>query len=218
LDQPAVAAFLFSTQPDKVLAEVKAVTFRLERAKQEALGNNWVSTWWKGLPKSLNSKYLVEHNQMVWLYNCIKAFGLYEFAIARYNTFEKNYAKWDESLTPERNISEKVGKNGWGYAPGLPLRTDIDYSGDLKNVPKENFERVLEAETFVYEWCRDTKLDKPNKDNKSQKSSGFLRHNFIVSSKIQEDKTLKEKVIPEEWLTAFDMRPWPDFPDRPSRT
>jgi predicted aldo/keto reductase-like oxidoreductase len=221
LDQPAVAAFLHDTKPDETLASVKRVTSRLDAAMEEALGKEWLQSWWMGLPKNTASKGLVEHNQVVWLYNCIKAFGLYDFAKARYNAFEKNEEKWDESLTDDENIAQKIGKNSWGFVPGRPLKPDVDYSDDLVHVPEANKQRVNEAEEFVYTWCRDVSKDKMVDDSSGglrQRARSFMRRN--LKSEPEPDKssaTKAEEAMPTEWETAYDLRVWPDFPDRPSR-
>lgn len=227
LDQPLLAAYLHATQPDEVLNQLKLVTLRLDHAKEAALGKEWLQTWWQGLPKSTESKYLVEHNQIVWIYNCIVAFGLYEFGKTRYNSFEKNNAKWDEKKTDAENI-DVIGKNAWGFVPGRPLKLGVDYSEDLIHVPEQNKQRVLEAEEFVYHWCRDKSLDPKEEDGTSQtkKGSFLLRHfsrkapkKTSNDSPTQNGGTATEgdgdETIPEDWETAYDLRTWPDFPDQP---
>lgn len=230
LDEPAVAAFLHATKPEEVSAKVKIVTKRLDEAKEQALGKEWVQSWWKGLPKSTGSKYLVEHNQIIWIYNCIKAFGMYEFGKARYNSFEKNEEKWDSALSDEQNIAEKIGKNPWGFVPGRPLRIGTDYSEDLANVPDENKQLVKDAEDFVYKWCRDKKLDQKIEDREGvrgplTKTRSFIKRNFSVSAQIFKlpDQELEKATngddipLPEGWGLSYDMRTWPDYPDQPSR-
>lgn len=226
LDQPAVAAHLHATQPDQVLDKLVAVRDRLEAVKIEKLGREWVETWWNGLPKAKSSAYLVEHNQVVWIYNSIVAFGMYEFGKARYNSFEKNGSKWEPNKSAEENIDKNIGRNAWGFVPGLPLNSNIDYTEDLKNVPRENFERVKEAEAFVYRFCRDRTQPEENgiKDRLVKK----FRRNFSVSSQLfrvpnltfeEGDNEKDDKpAIPKDWETAYDMRPWPDYPDQPSRS
>lgn len=252
LDQPAVAAYLHTTKPEETLAKVQTVTDRLDETKEKALGKDWVATWWKGLPKSDKSKHLVEHNQIVWMHNVIKAFGMYEFAKARYNSFEKNGEKWDDNMTVDENIEKNIGKNPWGFVPGLPLKLGVDYDNDLVNVPEENKALVKEAEAFVYTFCRDPHIGEKKEEPKfgpRRRSAAFFRRNFSVSSQLfnlpsfltdiansnrngpsteegKEDKVGDSDLgkdeaevgsIPKEWETAHDMRPWPDFPDRPSR-
>ena len=227
LDQPMMAAFWHATQPDVVLTKLQAVTARCDAAKEAALGKEWLNNWHQGLPKNTESKHLVEHNQIVWIYNNIKAFGMHEFGKARYKTFENNNSKWDETKSNEENITV-VGKNGWGFVPGRPLKRTVDYTkDDLVNVPESNKKRIVEAENFVYQWCRDRSLDKNSTDMKKE-GKGFIRRtvtNALKGSTANDEKTnsgdslLDEPLesIPEEWTTAYDLRTWPDFPDQPSR-
>ena len=229
LDNPAVQAHLYASQKEAMVAKTKLVTQRLETNKKTVLGKAWEENWWKGLPKASESKYLIEHNQIVWIYNCIKAFGMYEFGKARYNSFEKNGQKWDDKLSPEENI-DKLGRNGWGFVPGLPIMDPtMDYSDDLVNVPPENLEMVKEAHAFVYKWCRDPEIGRPQKRNSVR---DFMRRNFSVSAQMMKLPSMRElesalddsdemdpseNMLPNEWKTAYDMRPWPDYPDRPQR-
>lgn len=232
LDQPAVAAFLHATKPEETLTKLKVVVSRLDEAKEKALGKEWVENWAKGLPKAKESKFFVEHNQMIWIYNCIQAFGMYEFGKARYGSFEGNGKKWDNKRTPEENIDD-IGKNGWGFVPGIDWKPDVDYSEDLVNVPAENLERVKEAEAFVHKWCASKKKED---DGPLAKQMKIIRRNFSVSrqmfssflnQKVEEEEKKEteskeeaesaEETIPKEWESAYDMRPWPDYPEQPSR-
>jgi uncharacterized protein len=231
LDQPAIAAYLHATQPEDTLRRVRVVTDRLRAEEERVLGKQWVETWWKGLPKNTGSKTFVEHNQIVWIYNSIKAFGMYEFGKARYKSFETNGAKWDWSLTPDENI-DKLGRGGWGFVPGLPLDPNADYSEDLAKVPPENVERVIEAIAFVYNWCHEDKK-KVAEEERINLTLRKIRRNFSVSTQLLRlsvtaqnelgsategkegvDSADAEDQMPKEWETAYDMRPWPDFPDR----
>lgn len=232
LDQPAFAAYLHASKPDEILVKTTNVTKRLDDTKEKALGKEWVANWWKGLPKASGSKYQVEHNQIVWIYNSIISFGLFEFGKARYHSFENNEAKWDETKSVEENITKNIGKNPWGFVPGRPLQPDTDYSEDLAIVPPENKKRVLEAEGFVYQWCRkeDEKKTVENGAGNGplKRTKSFFRRTFSVSAQMfripahlveAEMKEAAEEVepFPEEWETAYDLRPWPDYPDQPSR-
>jgi uncharacterized protein len=190
LDQAAVAAYLQGAQPGATLAKVQVVTARLEKAKEDALTKEWLATCYQGVPKSNVSKYTVEHNQIIWCYNNIKAFGMLQFARDRYGSLEGNRAKWDKEKTPLENI-EILKNSGWGYVPGLSLEEGVDYSDDFEGVPEVNKAMVLEAEAFVHKWC---KKPKPTESNEEE-------------SKVEES--------PFDWQTAYAMKPWVDFPDRP---
>jgi hypothetical protein len=228
LDQPAIAAYLHAANPEETIEKVRVVTRRLREMQERVFGKEWVQTWWKGLPKNTGSRTFVEHNQIVWIYNCIVAFGMYEFGKARYKSFETNGEKWDWNLTPDANL-DKIGRGMWGFVPGLPLDPEADYSEDLVNVPPENLERVIAAIAFVYKWCH---TDKKKIEEQEQMilSLRKIRRNFSVSTQLlrmsttflknldnlddDAEKDAEEDEQPKDWATAYDMRPWPDFPDR----
>lgn len=230
LDQPAVAAHWYATKPEETLVKLQTVKNRLDSTMENVLGKEWVQSWWKGLPKASACKSSIEHNQIVWIYNSIKAFGMYEFGKARYSSFEGNGSKWDKSLPLEKNI-ENVGANAWGFVPGLPLEPAANYDEDLVNVPAENLQRVKEAEAFVLKWCAKKRRDKENGETPSEEEERLIhrfRRNFSVSTQSfrlpsflarssAPEPALLDDVQPEGWETAYDMRPWPDYPDQPSR-
>ncbi len=189
LDQPAVAAYLQGSRPEETLTKVKAVMARLDEARFQALGKEWIETCYQGIPKNFTSKFCVEHNQIIWLYNMIKAFGLWDFAKERYKSLENNRSKWDDSMSINDNIDKNVGRVAWGWTPGLPIVSGTDYSADFEAVPEANKEVVKEAEEFVHKWC---------------------------ATLNNEDKDRGEP--PKEWLPAYNMSPWKDFPERPQST
>lgn len=199
LDQGAVAAYQFAQDPVKFYAKVQAVTVRLEQAKVDALGKDWLETCYQGVPKSNVSKFAVEHNQIIWCYNMIKAFGMYAFAKDRYGALENSRAKWDKSLSLDENI-DKLGRFGWGYVPGLSLDLEEDYSEDFVNVPEANKAKVEEAEAFVHKWCQ---KPKPKGENSNEKE--------------EEKKEEEKEEPPVEWQDAYLMKTWVDFPDRQTR-
>jgi hypothetical protein len=179
-----------------MLVKVKSVSSRLDKAMEDALGRGWLDSCFQGLPKSDVSIHSVEHNQIIWIHNMIKAFGMLGFAQDRYGSLEGNLKNWDDSLTKDESI-DKVGRVGWGFVPGLPYQEDKDFSDDFVNVPDKNKDRVLEAEQFVHTWCSKREEAKASEEGEEKKKPSLD--------------------IPEEWKTAVDMRPWPDFPDRPRR-
>jgi uncharacterized protein len=189
LDQGAVAAYQFGKDPESYYSKVSAVLGRLEQAKIDALGQDWLDTCYDGILKSHESKFMVEHNQIIWCYNVIKAFGMYAFAKDRYWSLESNREKWDKTITTEAAV-DKIGRIGWGYVPGLSLVPDEeDYTEDFTLVPDKNKELVLQAESFVHKY-----LKKPSPGKKAD-----------------------EIELPIEWQDSYVMKPWTDFPDRPSR-
>jgi predicted aldo/keto reductase-like oxidoreductase len=198
LDQGAVMAHQFAADPDRVYAKVQAIMGRLDKAKIDALGKEWLETCYQGVLKSNVSNFAVEHNQIIWCYNLIQSFGLLGFAKDRYGTLEGNRAQWNKSMTTEENI-KKIGA-GWGYCPGLSIDPEEEYAEDFIDVPDVNREKVFEAELFVHKWCRKPKPTvKPN-DREQGKTTET------------EDRILE---TPTDWKMAYSMKPWVDFPDRP---
>lgn len=205
LDMPAAAAYLQGTQADVMLEKTKTVTARLEQAKEDALGKEWLDTCYTGILKSNQSKYCVEHNQIIWMYNVIQAFGLWQFAKNRYGSLESNLEKWDKNESNEENIDKNL--SGWGFVPGLPNEEGVDYSEDFAGVPEANMKRVLEAEEFVRFWCTKRSSADEKQDEKKE----------CDEDASAEPKEASPPVPPPEWTAAYDLRVWPDFPDRPPR-
>jgi hypothetical protein len=192
LDQCVVPAYLQGK--GELLPRVKAADARLRQAQVDALGEDWIKTCYDGIIKSDKSKYLVEHTQTIWVYNCMMAWGMHQFAKDRYNMLVQNNQKYDPSLGTEEAI-DKIGRSGWGFTPGLPPDPEKDYFvDDLAGVPEKNRARVKEAYALVKKWCTP---DNPKKE------------------KSEEEKKEEKPVPPKEWETAFDLKPWKDFPDRP---
>jgi len=182
LDEPAVAAYMYRTKKEETLKKVRAVVKRLDSALVEELGEDWVKTWYEGVPNCLTENDAYNIGQIVSLHNMIKAWGMLGYAKDRYGTFDGNVKNWNFDIPTKENIAKK-GKIGWGYMPGIATESGKDYSELLVNVPNENKERVKEAIEFVYKFC----------------SSSYNGPKLV---------------IPEEWETAYDMRPWCAFPER----
>ena len=87
LDEPAVAAYLFKTRKETMLSKVKAVVKKLDDAQVEALGEDWVKTWYEGVPNCLTENDKFNFGQIVSLYNLIKSFGMLGYAKDRYGKF-----------------------------------------------------------------------------------------------------------------------------------
>ena len=121
LDLPAVAAHLQGSDPDRMLSKTQTVVARLEQAKEDALGKEWLETCFAGILKSNQSKYCVEHNQIRWLYNNIQAFGLWEFAKNRYGSLESNLARNGISVCRMRKTLQRILEDG-ALFPDFPMR------------------------------------------------------------------------------------------------
>jgi len=194
------------------LDKVKSVRSRLDQALVDSLGKEWVETCYqvrmpvrhcsgiayhsyqlypKGICKSDKSKYMVEHTQVIWLYNCIQAWGLYEFAKIRYSTLVNNSKKYDPTLSIDENI-DKMGRPMYGFMPGLAPDLSRDYFvDDLVGVPESNRAKFIEIYAFMDKWCKAKEPVKPG------------------------EKAPSEDKPPVEWQKGLEMKPWKDFPDRP---
>ena len=199
LDQFVVAAVLQGK--GELLEKTKTIAARLEKAKLDALGEDWVKTCYQGIIPSNLSKYKIEHTQMIWFYNCIKAWGLLEFCQDRYKTFTGNTKKCKPELSLEENVQSFL--QGWGYMPGMAPEAGKDYFvDDLENVPEKNRARVKEAYEFVMKWCEPKEEEKG--DNKKEEN------NYGEPSSADEEPS-----VPKEWQCSYEMKPWKDFPERP---
>ena len=189
LDQLVFPAYLQGK--GELLPRIKNSNSRLLQAQVDALGEEWLKTCYDGILKSDRSKYLIEYTQCIWIYNCMMAWGMHKFAKDRYKMLAQNGASYDPALPNEEAI-DKIGRIGWGFCPGLAPDPEKDYFVDeLAGVPEQNRARVKEAFALLKKWCTP---DAPNKTGAP-------------------DVTVEE--LPKEWQTAFDLKPWKDFPDRP---
>jgi predicted aldo/keto reductase-like oxidoreductase len=84
LDEPAVAAYLFRTRKDEMLEKVKTVTKKLDDARIKAVGEDWVKSWFEGVPNCSTEDDSYMLGQIVSLYNMIQAWGLLDYAKDRY--------------------------------------------------------------------------------------------------------------------------------------
>jgi len=69
LDEPAVAAYLHATKKPEMLEKVRNVAKRLHDAEKNALGEDWVESWYEGVPNCLTTNDEYNFGQMVWLHN-----------------------------------------------------------------------------------------------------------------------------------------------------
>jgi len=184
LDDPAIAAYLFRTKKDEMMQKVQPVTKKLDQASVEALGEDWMKSWFKGVPNCVREGVdIYQFGQIISLHNMIKSWGMLDYARERYRTFDANLSKWNFNLSPTENYGPFKG--GWGYMPGITPDPSKDYSDLLSQVPEKNKPKVVEAINFVFKYC-----------------SKWAR------------KDSSPMDIPKEWETAYDMRPWTSFPER----
>lgn len=158
LDEPAIAAYMYGERSDETLEKVKSVSERLRKAEVDALGEDWLNSWHEGLPNCNKDDEVYAFGQIVWLYNIMMAWGMWDFAKDRYGTFESNTKGWKDDLSNEENIKAKFLM--WGYMPGLAYDDNKDYSDVLANVPEKNQEKIKEVLRFVHKVCSNTSTDK----------------------------------------------------------
>lgn len=199
LDQPIVAALMLSENEVEETSRLRdMVSARLQKARVDALGKEWVDTWYLGLPNSTYAKYGTQWGNIIWYYNLILSYGMLDFCKERYSAQESNVKKWDYTKSKEDNIKE-IGVI-WGWCPGCGYGSQVDYLDDLAKCPEENRERLLEAIQFVHRWCCSEKKEEGQANN--------------ANNEADEEKKTDDEIVPFEWKTAYDMRPWTAFPER----
>lgn len=193
LDQPVMAALRSIT--NEAVEDFDAVSRRIQVRKDRILGRNWANNWHVGLPNYFQSeKRGFQIGNMVWLYNTIQIFGMLDFAKDRYGTLVNNSEKWDVNKTWRENV---FASPVFAWMPGCGYDPSDDYTADLMDVPEENKARVLAAMRFVHEWCCPKKQSVADDEKKDG-----------------DEIIMSRNVIPLEWQTAYDMRPWTAFPER----
>merc|ERR1712176_618527 len=152
LDQPIVHSLALAEHGKDLAVRRERISTRLNQAMVDALGQEWVDTWNKGLLNAHESKYQTHHTGLVWLHNLIKGWGMLDFAKDRYGPME-NFLKncWSADRTREENLKKLGG--GFGWMPGVAVSKSLDYTPDFANCPEENKERLMEAVHFVHEWA-----------------------------------------------------------------
>jgi len=97
LDEAMEAARLYGKY-----AEVEAAVQRLDALKQQRLGPTWTKSSLLNLPNCYHpGTQLTLMGHILWLYNEIKAYGMYSFAKDRYKGMLG--CKWDDKKTFEEN-------------------------------------------------------------------------------------------------------------------
>lgn len=201
LDQLAVAAYLQGK--DELYPTVVAVSKRMQQAQIDALGQDWLDSCYDGTIKAKDSKYMVEHNQMIWMYNCIQAWGMLAFVKDRYNTFVNNTKKYDELLSHDENI-DAIGRGGWGFTPGVVPEAGKDYFvDDLAGVPEKNRARVKAAYEFVMRYCAPKPPAEEKKESTENKNGDEPKREMLV-----------DPPILAGYQTSYELKPWKDYPDR----
>ena len=69
---------------DRAAALLPPITARLEQARLEALGADWLASWQQGLPDWSQAPAGLNLSVLLWLHNLLQAWDLQSFARARY--------------------------------------------------------------------------------------------------------------------------------------
>ncbi|CAN0318645.1 unnamed protein product [Ectocarpus sp. 6 AP-2014] len=149
-DEHVAAASMFHRADELVLPVQKA----LRGLMVEKLGAEWMSNWWHGLPGCYDTPTGVFVPHIVWMWNVVTAWGMYDFARARYATLESNLKKHKPELSDEENV------NAFNrFTPGYPYRPDMDME---EHIPDScpNKAKVLEILKETHEWlCEDNEAE-----------------------------------------------------------
>ena len=149
IDQPLVASIkqLAHENKEKTLEKVKTIVNRMEAAKVEAVGKEFLETWHHGLYNGYSNTYGAQLGCIAWFGILVKSFGMVQYGKDRYTQMEAFLKGWDFDKSDEENIEKVLG--GWGWMPGCALKPGFDYSPDLKECPPENRAKLLELLDFA---------------------------------------------------------------------
>lgn len=159
----------------------------LRRAWQSAVDSTWKAgkRWFKGVPHCYANDFGIHVSMIIWLLLLTKAYGLLEYARARYEWMENNTAKWNSEENPEQNMRRLFNWNpgcAWTY-------------GKTKSVPD------------LSPWLRDATLPVEKIIDLLCEAHDMFR---VGASKEKLEAAKKEY----EASPAFDMQPDVPIPDR----
>lgn len=139
---------------ERGIEEMRRAKERLNEAWVNSLGEHWSRSWYKGIvnhhdPKSKG----VAIAMILWLHNCMSAWGLWEFAKERYGSFLAEAKKWDDGKSFEYNLDKM---NSFNTGLPLPEATGMDFvrnalEGSGKS--EEDLKRIMECLLEVGDWC-----------------------------------------------------------------
>lgn len=152
LDEHYAAAMLYDRR--KEISD--RVAARLQKMAVEALGKEWLDTWWQGLPGPYeeNTKGIAV-GQMVWYWNLLQAYGMYDFCRDRFATHENVAASWDPAKTFQANCDALYSLH---FMPGNAWTGDLPQAAladALRGSP--HADKVLEILCQVRDWlCKES--------------------------------------------------------------
>jgi hypothetical protein len=102
------------------------ILHRLEQAAIDALGEHWYRTWHIGLPQPEETPYHINIPAILWLFNLVKAYDMYDYAKMRYNL---------------------LGNGGhWFFGTKADRASEVDFTQCLQNSPHASqIPQILQA-------------------------------------------------------------------------
>lgn len=146
LDEVIEAARLYA-EGEKAEALLKAAEERLNNLAIEKLGKDWFEKGLLNVPSFYTeSSDGMAIGHMLWVHNCLTAYGMYEFSKDRYGMLEKASASWSKSKSFEENMKKN-------FNPGNPGRS-FDPDVDLTEALKDHYDPKLAKSKLaeVHEW------------------------------------------------------------------
>jgi predicted aldo/keto reductase-like oxidoreductase len=104
LDEVIEAARLYADDSGKTDALLKAAETKLDQIAKDKLGEEWYEKGLVNVPSFLSAStdgIMIGH--MLWLHNCLAAYGMYDFAKDRYRMVEGSGTKWKKGTSFEEN-------------------------------------------------------------------------------------------------------------------
>eukprot|EP00904_Undaria_pinnatifida_P010038 jgi/Undpi1/6164/HiC_scaffold_20.g08648.m1 len=179
-DEYVAAANMRSRAGDLVSSVEKALRARMV----DALGEEWMATWWHGLPDAYSTSTGVSVPHIVWLWNVVTAWGMYDFARERYRSIELNWDRRKADKSDQENMA------AWDTStPGYPYRPDVDMGPHIPD-SCPNKAKVLKILKETHEWLR--------KDNEAEVRKTLESRGWLAAFDLQTDVPYPE-TVPLAW-------------------
>lgn len=146
LDEVIEAAKIYA-DAEKADVLLKAAEERLDTLAIEKLGKEWYEKGLLNVPSYFEeSSDGIALGHILWIHNCMKAYGMYEFCNDRYGMLLKT--KWLKNKTFQENLKANMN-------PGNPGRS-FDDSIDLTEALKDHYdpEQVKAKLQEVHDWFK----------------------------------------------------------------
>uniref|UniRef100_A0A7S1XUE6 Uncharacterized protein n=1 Tax=Phaeomonas parva TaxID=124430 RepID=A0A7S1XUE6_9STRA len=112
-----------------------------------------MDTWHVGIPNVYETQTGIWVHGIVWIWALIKAYGMYDFARARYQAAINSGKKWDINLGYEENMSIQA----WSYVPGCAFRENaVDtLVAEMRERGHPDPARVIEILREAHAWLNE---------------------------------------------------------------